>query len=197
MTALLHDKSKFPESEGEKDKTPSTVRRCAKRLKQDGLINSGQLVPKYHGLPNVYRDEIPLRSIFDMDNPPYHDRAKRLAEIIEPMKKKIARFTLCDTVKSVDLIDPINVPDKRMYSFDVCLPFTNVPLEETIEYVENCIENSGKFVGLLVQELKRLIRMSKYNIQFRIHGCRYRQKDELAMVSGYFHGKTGNRSLCE
>lgn len=91
----------------------------------------------------------------------------------------------------------MNVSDRWIYSLDVCSLFTNVTLKETIEYIENYIENSGTYVGLWVDKLKRLI----YNIQSQIDGCICRQKDGIAMEShlgptlgGIFAAKTGKQS---
>lgn len=154
-TSLLSNKFKF--TKNERRKISGEKRR---RLKRDATVYSitferiravGSVIPWLYGLPKIHKKRITLRPVTDMSNSSYHGMIKWLAEIIEILRKQIARFMPCDRFEIADVTEP-----ERMYLLGVRCLFTSVPSKETAEYIENYVENSGTFFGMLVDELECL-----------------------------------------
>ena len=161
-------------------------------LKQNGLIDTGTfnrirptgtVIPRLYGLPKVHKEGLPFRPILDMSNSPYHAVAKWLANILEPVRRHVAKYSLRDTFEFVDSIEGMNLVDQSMFSLDVTSLFTNVPLYETIDYLCDSIHDTQINIGLPVDELRRLLLMCTENVQFKFNGQIYRQNDGVAMGS--------------
>ncbi|CAH8568118.1 unnamed protein product [Dicrocoelium dendriticum] len=195
MNAILNDHSKFRMMETEKDKTASiekTVTKLLRCLKQENAIDSvvfeytrpsGTVIPRLYGLPKVHKEGLPLRPILDMCDSPYHSTAKWLAKLLEPIRKVLSKHSLRDTFSFVDSISHMQLTGRKMFSLDVVSLFTNVPLEETIDYLCDAVRLHHVDVGLSNERLKQLLLMCTRNVQFLFDGKIYRQKDGVAMGS--------------
>ncbi|MGL4482492.1 MAG: reverse transcriptase domain-containing protein [Lactococcus garvieae] len=195
MNNILNDDSKFRKMETEPDKTAAIEKKISKILrvmKQENMIDSatfesirpvGSTIPRLYGLPKVHKPEVPLRPIVDMCNSPYHQVARWLTQILEPVRKDISKHSLRDTFELIRTIEDVNIKEKQMLSLDVQSLFTNVPLEETIDYLCGYIRNKECQIGLPEERLKQLLLICTKNIQFQFNGRIYRQKDGVAMGS--------------
>ncbi|MGL5708699.1 MAG: reverse transcriptase domain-containing protein [Aeromonas sp.] len=145
---------------------------------------TGTHIPRLYGLPKTHKKGVPLRPILDMINSPYHALAKWLAKLIEPIRKEMTRVhTVRDTFEFVDMIQQHNMNGRTMLSLDVSSLFTQVPLNETIDYLCTYIEEKERVIGLPTNTLKRLLFLCTSNIQFMFNNDIYRQKDGVAMGS--------------
>ena len=195
MNAILSDGNKFLKMPKEKDKTAiieKAVSKVLRSMKQTGYIDAsmfarlhptGSVIPRMYGLPKVHKPGLPLRPILDMSNSPYHPLAKWLAEILEPVRRELAIYSLRDTFQFVDKVNDLQVGDQYMCSLDVESLFTNVPLKETVNYICEYIERSNRDVGIPVADLKKLLLLCTENVQFMFNNAIYRQKDGVAMGS--------------
>ncbi|CAH8467852.1 unnamed protein product, partial [Dicrocoelium dendriticum] len=91
----------------------------------DSLRPSGTNVPRLYGLPKIHKANIPLRPILSMVNSPYHTVAQWLVEILEPVRKQLATYSLRDSFQFVECIRNAKLDGKVMLSFDVVSLFTN------------------------------------------------------------------------
>ncbi|CAH8435813.1 unnamed protein product [Dicrocoelium dendriticum] len=195
MYAILSDGTKFRRVDNENDKTQAIERSITKLLrclKQENVIDSdifeytrpsGTVIPRLYGLPKVHKEGLPLRPILDMCNSPYHSTAKWLVKRLEPVRKAIARYSLKDTFDFLDSVRQIELAGRQMFSLDVVSLFTNVPLEETIDYLCEFILLRNINVGIPLDRLRQLLLMCTRNIQFQFNGTLYRQIDGVAMGS--------------
>ena len=195
MNTILSDVSKFQKLPQDKDSTEKKEHEIAKLLeilKKDNMITpdvysqlrpSGLNIPRLYGLPKVHKPRVPMRPMLDMSNSPYHQLAKWLAKIIEPVRRKVATHSLKDVFEFIDKVKDIEVSNKTMMSLDVTSLFTNVPLMETIDYILESITSHNMEIGLPPNKLKELILKCTMNVQFTFNGQLYRQIDGVAMGS--------------
>ncbi|CAH8493014.1 unnamed protein product [Dicrocoelium dendriticum] len=195
MNTILRDASKFRKVQNEKDRTPAiekTMTRLLRRLKQNNIIDSdtfeyarpsGTVIPRLYGLPKIHKQGVPLRPILDMYNSPYHLTAKWLVKRLEPVRKAISRYSLRDTFEFLDSVQQLNLAGRKMFSLDVTSLFTNVPLEETIDYLCEFIQLHNFNIGIPNDCLRQLILACTKNIQFQFNETFYRQIDGVAMGS--------------
>ena len=118
-----------------------------------------------------------------MSSSPYHAVAQWLAELLEPVRGKIAQFSLKDTFDFIQRIKDINISNRHMLSLDVQSLFTNVPLLETVNYLCDYISSNNIDLGLPLDKLKELILRCTFDVQFLFDGKFYRQRDGVAMGS--------------
>ena len=195
MTCILNDASKFTQCKDGKDRTgiaEDRLTECLKRLRTQNIISdktvekikpSGSVIPRLYGLPKIHKPNAPLRPILDMRNSPYHATAKWLAELLEPLRQQLCRFSLRDTFEFVDSLDGLDMNCKQMCSFDVSSLFTNVPLLETINFICDHIDSLHIDFPLPTSALKELLLRCTFNIQFMFNGSLYQQTDGVAMGS--------------
>jgi hypothetical protein len=195
MEVILSDNSKFQKMEREKDKTKPIEKAISKvlcQMKMKGIIDAstferlhptGTTIPRLYGLPKVHKPGVPLRPILDMFNSPYHSLAKWLVSLLEPIRKELAPHSLKDTFQFIESIKDLKLDGRQMYSLDVVSLFTNVPLRETIDYICEFIEQSGKDIRIPVTDLRTLLLLCTQNVQFLFNNKIYRQKDGVAMGS--------------
>lgn len=108
------------------------------------------------------------------------------------------------TFDFVQAIEELNIQQHQMFSLDVTSLFTSVPLNETIDYVCQCVETDEQDVGIPTEVLKKLLKLCTYNIQFQFNNEIYRQKDGVAMgsplgplLADFFMSKLENNQLKE
>ena len=195
MNALLSDTTKFKKMDMEKDKTAQiekSLTRLIRQLKQKQLIDSsdfdrirptGTTFPRLYGLPKIHKEGVPLRPILDMSNSPYHALAKWLARKLEPIRRRICKYSLQDTFDFIENIKDLNTRGQQLFSLDVASLFTSVPLQETIDYLCEYIDKYQLDVGVPTEDLKKLLLACTFNVQFLVNQQIYRQKDGVAMGS--------------
>ncbi|VDP00050.1 unnamed protein product [Schistosoma curassoni] len=181
ISSILSDPVKFSIETVQKDTTEKTEQmliKILKKIEDEAIINCD-----FYGLPNVRKNNVPLRPILDMNNSPYHLIAKWLVDILQPVKNHIKKYNSLDSFDFVDSIRNINVTGKKMLSLDVTSLFTNVPLTETICFLCDYIENNNLDMRIPKQYLKELLLRCTLNVQFRFNDAFYRQMDGVAMGS--------------
>ena len=195
MNTILADQTKFLKMVKEKDKTHIIEKSISKTLismKQSGYIDSntfariqpkGSVIPRLYGLPKVHKPNVPLRPILDMSNSPYHSLAKWLTELLEPVRRELAVHSLKDSFQFIELVRNAQLTQNKMFSLDVESLFTNVPLKETVDYICDYINRTGRDIGFPTALLRKLILLCTENVQFLFNNDIYRQKDGVAMGS--------------
>ena len=149
----------------------------------------GSTLPSLYGLPKVHKidltknptEEIPLRPILSMVNSPYHKIARWLCSVLTPIKEQLCKHSIKNAFQFTELIKRTDLTNAKMLSFDVSSLFTNVPIEETIEYLCEKITVSFQPFPIPIDLLKRLLYTCTYKIPFSFNGNYYRQDDGVAM----------------
>ena len=154
-----------------------------KKLIDNNIYNDlkpkGSRLPYLYGLPKMHKPDIPMRPILSMINSPYHKVARWLAEMLEPIRGKLAVYSLKDTFQFAKQLENSSISNKFMVSFDVSSLFTKIPLEETVEII--C--QHAELTPLPKDVLKQLLLMCTKDVQFQFNNTLYRQIDGVAMGS--------------
>ncbi|CAH8477181.1 unnamed protein product [Schistosoma mattheei] len=191
VMSILNNSTRFIIDNTQKDLTYATEKRVLRKLRElvkKNLIDNhtynelkpkGSQLPYLYGLPKTHKPDIPIRPILSMAKSPFHKLARWFTRCLEPVRKKLAAYSLKDSFEFVQKLDNLNVSDKFMVSFDVSSLFTNIPLEETVEIICEYPE----LLPLPPQEFKQLLFLCTKNIQFKFNNFLYRQIDGIAMGS--------------
>ena len=195
MNAILSDTTKFERDEFQVDlthKIEKQVSSSVSRLAQQHIISrataksltpSGSCIPKLYGLPKTHKEGVPLRPILSMVNTPTHRLAQWLAQLLQPVRDAVSVFNVQDSFDFVNCVRSIDISNSFLCSFDAVSLFTNVPLEETISYINTICDHFCIQLPINFDFLRSLILLCTQNIQFSFNQNFYFQKDGVAMGS--------------
>ena len=96
-------------------------------------------LPNMYGLPKIHKEDVPMRPITSTINSVTYKLSKWLANHLSKAMGKVSSSHLKDTSQFIDKIRNENLVNKRMVSFDVESLFTQVPVNECLEYLRNKI----------------------------------------------------------
>ena len=151
------------------------------------LTPNGSRLAHLYGLPKTHKPELCVRPILSAKSTYNHALAKWLDCALKPLVNN--EFMIHDTFDFVKEIRKLRVaPTDVLVSYDVVSLFTNVPLDETIDFlVRRAFENNWfntKYKLCLTQsELKSLLEAATKDQLFVLDGQLYEQYDGVAMGS--------------
>ncbi|CAH8682592.1 unnamed protein product [Schistosoma rodhaini] len=189
VISILNDSTRFIIDNTQKDLTNATEKRLLKKLIEllkkslidnhtyNELKTKESQLPYLYGLPKIHKTDILMRPIISMTKSPFHKLTRWLTRCLEPIRKKLAPYSLKDSFEFVQKLDNINASDKFMVLFDVSSLFTNIPLDETAEILGEYSE----LLPLPIHEFKQLLFLCTKNIQLKFNNVFYRQIDGVAM----------------
>ena len=135
-----------------------------------------------YGLPKIHKYNVPLRPILSCINNYLYKVAKFFIPLLNPLS--VGSYMVRDSFSFVQELLNLNFNSSSvvMASFDVTSLFTNIPLDETIDIISNCIfANAVRFHGLTRCEFRKLLRFAVKNCHFLFNGVLYHQIDGVAM----------------
>ena len=166
-----------------------------KDLKEQGAIEqntyrhlspTSQECPKFYGLPKIHKASVPLRPIVSCRGTPIYNTAKFVARIIKPLVGKSSHHV----ENSQDLIKKLKgmtVEDNEiMASFDVTALFTNVPIRESLDIIEQRLKEDETLKDrtiLSVSQIIKLLECCLTTTYFLFNGKFYTQTEGSAMGS--------------
>lgn len=195
MERILRDTTKFEWCEKQCDSThklESDISKCLKECKDDNIISEqlynkvkphGSKIPRLYGLPKVHKDDVPLRPILSMCDSAQHLLAKWLVTVLKPIEQSVSRYCVKDSFQFADMMKDYNFKDQIMASFDITSLFTNVPINDTIDMIEEIILKFGIPVSVPFPMLRRLLTLCTKGVQFLFNGKYVKQIDGIAMGS--------------
>ena len=99
-------------------------------------------------------------------NSPTHKLAQRLVTILTPIREVLSKNTVKDSFDFINRIQGLNYSNKTLCSFDVSSLFTNVPLIETLSFIEEILISYDVKLPISFDTLKSLILLCTKNTQF-------------------------------
>ena len=138
-------------------------------------LSSLPSLPYAYGLPKVHKLNTPLRPIISNVNSPSYGLSKKLAKMLSPL---LGSFSNSHLRHNSDLISRlINVipGDSKFISFDVSSLFTNVPLEQTLKFLERKLCNVEFDIPLNHLCLMKLLKLCTKNLYFEFNDEYYEQ----------------------
>ena len=216
LETILADETKFQKLPSIKDDSEKIEKQLSATLKQmlnQNIIDSTlyyQLKPlgssfcRLYGLLKIRKSGVPLRPILDMSTSPYHQTAKWLTDILEPVREKLCKHSLKDSFSFVEEVKNLDVTGKFMLSLDVTSLFTNVPVLETVNFICDYVEQNRLELGIPISYLKELLLRCTFGVNFLFNNVMYRQIDGISMgsplgpiLADIFMAKIENTNLAE
>ena len=151
------------------------------------LAPSGSRLAKLYGLPKTHKPRLAMRPILSAIDTYNFKLAKWLDVILKPLVSN--QYMVHDTYSFLDDLKQVPVTsDSVLVSYDVTSLFTNVPLDETIEYLvdlafkDNWL-NQNHHLQLKKSDLQRLLEAATKNQLFSFESDLYEQFEGVAMGS--------------
>ena len=146
----------------------------------------GSLPSRLHDTPIIHKakeksDIPPLRPIVSSINSYNYSFASYLCELLTPFIPKV--HCTKDSFTFIKEIQEVSAQDSFMVSYDVCNPFTNVPLSETIDVAVKLILENKKDLKLSENEFSKLFRFPTSQTHFYFDGEIFDQVDGVAIGS--------------
>ena len=147
---LLNDKKTYKEiSTDPTNKLKTKLVSLLKKIKADGGIEeklykkmypTGDVVPKFYGLPKIHKGDIPLRPTVSSRGSISYEVAKELSRILRPLVGKSPHH-IKNTGDFVQQVRGITLkPTECITSYDVSALFTSVPIESAITIIRKKLE---------------------------------------------------------
>ena len=128
-------------------------------------------LPYMYALPKIHKADFPLRTnIIASVNSVTYSFSKYLSSLLKPLLGTISGSHIINSTDFVEKIRGIDLTDKVMVSFDVDSLFTNVPIDETLNFLEDFLPRSGVQLPFSVEILLNLIRLCVTNRNFTCNG---------------------------
>ena len=188
----------FPYKKMSKDPTASYEREVCNTLKQllyenkitkelcHALRPKGSKVPNFYCAPKIHKENCPLRPVVDFRFSPTYKLAAYLNNILKCVIVKGKYVTL----NSVDFVSKIkNIEVKRGYtpmSFDVTSLFTKVPIQLTLCYMKEKLENELCWKDKTRLEIQDIIMLTELCLKgnyFQFKDTLYEQQEGAVMGS--------------
>ncbi|CAF4731422.1 unnamed protein product, partial [Rotaria sp. Silwood1] len=138
---------------------------------------------RLYGLPKVYKDNVPLRSIVSCIKSYNYKLGKFLANIIKPIRD--SPYSLKNTNDFLKFIQQNShlSNNNRMISFDIQSLFTNIPVRETIEIICNKLYCTVPKLRPFIPEdyFRKLLEFTTTGTHFLFNNKYYEQCDGILM----------------
>jgi hypothetical protein len=138
-------------------------------------------LPYMYGLPKIHKDSIPLRPIVSSSGSVTYKLSKWLASHLSPILGKISGSHLKNSEDFITKIRDVNMSNKIMVSFDVDSLFTNVPLDETLIYLERYLQNNNLNLPIPSDVFIKLVKLCMETCFFSCNDNFYSQTRGLPM----------------
>ena len=142
--------------------------------------------PKLYGLPKIHKTNMPMRPIVSCIGSPTYHLAKYVTTLISPLTGHTSSF-IKNSQDFVKIAKGIHLNNTEvMVSFDIKSLFTNVPVEEALQVINDRLckdETLSERTALEPEQVTHLLELCLRTTYFSFRGEFYQQKDGAAMGS--------------
>ena len=154
-------------------------------MQHEHIYPSGSQPSRLHGMPKAHKiksnSEVPsFRPIVSSRGCFNYNLSRFLCNMLTPFIP--TDYCTQDSFSFIKKIQEVSVSNYFMVSFDVCSPFTNIPLKETIDLVVDIIFDNNKSLNITKPKLKKLFVFATSQTHFLFNET-YNQTDGVAMGS--------------
>jgi predicted GIY-YIG superfamily endonuclease len=140
-------------------------------------------LPYFYGLPKLHKENIPLRPIISNVNSVTNSLAKWVASILSLSLGKISPSHLKNSSDLLEKIGTLETTNLKLISFDITSLYTNVPINTTIEWLDEYYENNPSPIPIEKDTFFKLVKLCFSHSFFSFNKKFYRQKNGLTMGS--------------
>ena len=144
------------------------------------LLEANPVLPRLYGLPKIHKAGNKMRPIVSNVKAPTYKIAKYLVRKFEEIGLP-ANFEVKNSYEAAKKLNGLKLQDDEMLvSFDVVSLFPNVPLEESLQMLEEFLFEKG-IKGQELQKLMSLTELCMNNSHFQFRGKFFKLRDGVAM----------------
>ena len=150
----------------------------------DKAYSSGSKIGFLYGLPKIHKDNCPIRPILSACSTHNYQLAKLLVPFLSNLA--VNEYSLSNSYEFSTSINSINNANNfYMCSFDIVSLYTNVPVNESIAVILDCLfaNDSSLYEGFTREEFKKLLELTLMDSYFKFNGSIYKQITGLSMGS--------------
>ena len=152
------------------------------KAEKSKLINMNPKIPSLRGQPKIHKKECPMRPIVNCRNAPNYKISKELLKILKCRLSNDKNNSVKNTTELVTALNTLQMkPSFRLVSFDVTNMYTNIPIIEAINTIENNLKSNNSVKE--IEEIVRLLRVVLTQNVFQFDNKIYTQREGLAMGS--------------
>jgi hypothetical protein len=150
-----------------KDPTSKIERKTAILIRKSGIpddiikkiIPTSSVPPRLYGLPKIHKDNVPLRPIVNCIGSSTYLLAKHLAGLVGPLVG-LTEHHIRNSASFIEKLQTICLQESDIsVSFDVLSLFTRVPLNDTLQLLEQHFDN--KMIYLFWQALRLIFSLKE------------------------------------
>ena len=150
------------------------------------LLPVNAILPYFYGLPKLHKPGIPLRPIISGIGSVTHPLAKYLAGLLSPFLGKFSHSHLPNSLDFTNRLQEFatnnSLYNLMMASFDVSSLFTNVPLQDVLDFLVQKNQEGLFQTDVLIDGFVKLIEMCGNKNYFAFSNKFYKQTFGLAIV---------------
>lgn len=166
--------------------TNSTISKCKSVTQKDkiSLKMPNPKSPTLRAQPKTHKQDIPIRPIVNFRQAPTYNLCKYLHSKIKHNINLNNTVNVSNTYELIDKIKDINIPQNSLFlSFDVNDMYTNIPIDETIEILEQQLIDHGTLTRPQINDVIKLTKVTINQNYFQYNNSFYIQEDGLPMGS--------------
>lgn len=143
---------------------------------------SNPMVPKIYGLPKIHKPGNTIRPIVSNISSPCYKLAKWVIQKFTELQLHGDSFTVKNSTELVQRIKDIEVEeDELLCSFDIQSYFTNVPVDESLQEIEDLLDQKTGINHLEKSAYLDILEICVLSSYFQFRDKFYRQNDGTAM----------------
>ena len=150
------------------------------------MYPTGDVSPKYDGLPKIHKAGTPLRPIISSTGTATYNTAKELARILKPLVGTSIHHVQ-NTRDFIKQIKDVRLKDgESIISYDVTSLFTSVPIKPALDIIQQRLtkdQDLHKRTSMTIQQIISLLEFCLNSTSFMFQGQYYQQMEGAAMGS--------------
>ena len=150
------------------------------------MYPTGDVSPKYDGLPKIHKAGTPLRPIISSTGTATYNTAKELARILKPLVGTSIHHVQ-NTRDFIKQIKDVRLKDgENIISYDVTSLFTSVPIKPALDIIQQRLtkdQDLHKRTSMTIQQIISLLEFCLNSTSFMFQGQYYQQMEGAAMGS--------------
>ena len=116
-------------------------------------------LPYMYGLPKTHKENIPLRPIISQCGSFSYKLSKFLANKLTPVVGTISNSHIQNSSDFINKIKSCNLTSGKMLSFDVDSLFTNVPIDDVLQFLKRKLPSTGVNLGMPIDVFVELVKL--------------------------------------
>jgi len=139
------------------------------------------IAPKLNTLIKLHKTDKPIRPLINSKTAPNYKIGKIITKILKEKLQLENKYNIKNSIQLTEnLINTQISSDTKLYSFDITNMYTNIPVDNTINLIENTLNNK-KESRIYIKQITNILHTILKQNYFEYNNKIYQQTDGLAM----------------